>query len=113
MMKKSSKVNRLLRDSFQTISHDFEIASAQKGAECQDMARKRIRSDLYKFAHQKEPNLKALYMRQTKATDATRLEGMLEQKWFENAANFRIMSKISPKGVDRVNRILDDRGYGK
>ena len=52
-------------------------------------------------------------MRQTKATDATRLEGMLEQKWFENAANFRIMSKISPKGVDRVNRILDDRGYGK
>ena len=77
------------------------------------MARSRIRSDVYKMEHQKEPNLKALYMRQAKATDAARLEGMLEQKWFENPANFRIMSKISPKEADRVNRILDDRGNGK
>lgn len=51
----------------------------------------------------------ALYMHEGKATDAARLEEMLECKWYHKPSNFRIISKIGPKGSDRVNRLLDAR----
>jgi len=61
------------------------------------------------MAHEKQENLTALYMHEGKATDAARLEEMLECKWYHKPSNFRIMSKISPKANDRVNRLLDIR----
>ena len=45
-------------------------------------------------------------MKELRATDATRLEGILEAKWYDDKKNFRIISKISPRGTDRINRIL-------
>ena len=108
-MQKSSKINRLIQDSFASIAQDYETSSAQKGALEQDKARRRINSDFYKFEHQKKDNLTALYMRQAQATDATRLESILEPKWYDNPMNYRMISKISPKGRDRVNRLLNDR----
>ena len=43
------------------------------------MARKRLRSDAYKMEHQKKGNLTNLYMKEARATDATRLEAYLSQ----------------------------------
>ena len=51
LMKRSSKVNKLISDSLQSISHEYEVSSAQKGAWGQDRARKRLRSDCYKMEH--------------------------------------------------------------
>ena len=52
------------------------------------MARKRLRSDAYKMEHQKKGNLTNLYMKEARATDATRLEGILEAKWYDDKKNF-------------------------
>ena len=48
-------------------------------------------------------------MHEVKATDAARLEEMLESKWYHKPKNYRIISKISSKANDRVNRLLDTR----
>ena len=106
LMKRSSKVNKLIKDSLTSISNEYEVSSAQKGAWGQDMARKRLRSDAYKMEHQKKGNLTNLYMKEVRATDATRLESILEAKWYDDKKNFRVISKISPSGTDRINRIL-------
>ena len=45
-------------------------------------------------------------MKEARATDATRLEGILESKWYDDKRNFRVISKISPSGTDRINRLL-------
>ena len=74
------------------------------------MARTRLRSDMYRMNHEKPENLTSLYMREEQATDATRLEGILNPKWYDSDKNFRVMSKISPKGLDRIRRILASRG---
>ena len=74
------------------------------------MARQRLRSDMYKLDSEKPENLTSLYMREEMATDATRLEGILNPKWYESDKNYRVMSKISPKGMDRIRRILASRG---
>lgn len=109
-MKKSSKINKLLSDSMKDISANYEITSAQKGAYQQDMARHRLRSDKYRMDHEKPENLKRLYMREEHATDATRLEEILNPKWYDSTKNYRVISKISPKGLERIRRILASRG---
>jgi len=43
------------------------------------------------------------------ATASARLESILEDKWYDNPKNFRLISKISPTGSDRINRLLDHR----
>ena len=74
------------------------------------MARHRLRSEKYKFSYEKPENLTNLYMREEQATNATRLEEILNPKWYESEKNFRVISKIPPSGVDRIRRILASRG---
>ena len=98
-----------MNDSLQTLTVDREASAAAQGAKCQDAARKRLRSDCYKMEHQKQSNLTNLYLYEEKAMDATRLEGLLDAKWYDDARKYRIMSQISPKGNDRLNKILNQR----
>ena len=105
-MQRSGRATKVLNDSMQTLEIDHEMAAASGGAKCQDMARKRLRSDCYKMEHQKPTNLTNLYLKEERAMDATRLESLLDAKWYDDTRKYKIMSKISPKENDRLNKIL-------
>ena len=51
---------------------------------------------MYKMSHEKQENLTGLYMREAKATDAARLEGLLDKKWYDNKTDFKMIAKLSP-----------------
>uniref|UniRef100_A0A7S3MP13 Uncharacterized protein n=1 Tax=Favella ehrenbergii TaxID=182087 RepID=A0A7S3MP13_9SPIT len=110
-MRKSSKFNKLISTEFASIANDYEESSANKGAMQQEKARKRLRSDIFKMSHEREENRTNLYMHEEQATDAARLEEVLEAKWYHKPQNFKIISKINPKGNDRLNRLLNNRGF--
>ena len=52
-MKKSTKANKLICNEFAQIANNYEEASASKGAVQQAIAKKRLRSDIFKMAHEK------------------------------------------------------------
>ena len=52
-------------------------------------------------------------MKEISATNAVRLEEILEPKWYDDQAQFRMISKINSSGVDRIRRILDSRGKAR
>ena len=111
LMQRSSKVNKLIGVEFATICNEYEESSAMKGGWQQDRAKKRLRSDIFKMSHERKENRTNLYMHEGQATDAARLEELIETKWYHKPQNFKIISKISPKGNDRLNRLLDGRGF--
>ena len=50
-------------------------------------------------------------MNETSATDASRLEKILESKWYDDKKNYKMISRISPKASDRINRLLYNRNF--
>ena len=69
----------------------------------------RIRNFNASYPHKDKEIIENMVSKETNSTTASRLENILNQKWFEKPTNYKIMTSLEGRKLDRVLDLIGKR----